>query len=216
MPVVLFNQFKYFFNLFFLMIALSQIIPALRVGFLISFVAPLVFVLAVTMVKEWYDDSQRAQKDLAVNEASYLTLDFEGGVFKPMQSQHLKVGDYVVLHPNERAPADLVLLWTSDPSGSLFIRTDQLDGETDWKVRRPMTSTQTSLGTPGPDEHWLQPLYKFQDQRGAVIYSEEPSKLIYEYLGLYEREDPVTKNVAKEPLSLENTMWANTVLASQH
>jgi hypothetical protein len=47
-----------------------------------------------------------------------------------------------------------------------------------------------------------------------MIYSEEPSKLIYDYLGLYERMDPLTRNVAKEPLSLENTMWANTVLAS--
>lgn len=50
-----------------------------------------------------------------------------------------------MLHPNERAPADMVLLWTSDPNGSLFIRTDQLDGETDWKVKRPLTSTQTHI-----------------------------------------------------------------------
>lgn len=31
-PVVLFNQFKFFFNLFFLMIAVSQFIEILRVG----------------------------------------------------------------------------------------------------------------------------------------------------------------------------------------
>ena len=31
-PVVLFNQFKFFFNLFFLIIALSQFIKVLRVG----------------------------------------------------------------------------------------------------------------------------------------------------------------------------------------
>lgn len=56
MPLVLFNQFKFFFNLFFLLVALSQIIEALRVGFLISFVAPLVFVVTITMTKEAYDD----------------------------------------------------------------------------------------------------------------------------------------------------------------
>lgn len=55
-PVVLYNQFKFFFNLFFLLVALSQIIEALRVGFMISFVAPLVFVIAITMIKEGYDD----------------------------------------------------------------------------------------------------------------------------------------------------------------
>ena len=31
-PVVLFNQFKFFFNLFFLLICLSQFIPPLKVG----------------------------------------------------------------------------------------------------------------------------------------------------------------------------------------
>jgi phospholipid-translocating ATPase len=66
-PIVLFNQFKYFFNLFFLLIALSQILPPLRVGFLISFVAPLVFVLAVTMIKEFYDDRSRYLKDTEIN-----------------------------------------------------------------------------------------------------------------------------------------------------
>jgi len=31
-PVVLFNQFKFFFNFFYLIIALSQFIPVLKVG----------------------------------------------------------------------------------------------------------------------------------------------------------------------------------------
>ena len=31
-PVVLYHQFKYFFNLFYLLIALSQFVPALKVG----------------------------------------------------------------------------------------------------------------------------------------------------------------------------------------
>ena len=47
----------------------------------------------------------------------------------------LQVGDLVLLHKDQRVPADLVLLRTTDRSGSCFIRTDQLDGETDWKLR---------------------------------------------------------------------------------
>lgn len=34
-----------------------------------------------------------------------------------------------------QVPADLVLLRTTEKSGASFIRTDQLDGETDWKLR---------------------------------------------------------------------------------
>jgi len=32
LPLVLFNQFKFFFNLFFLLTALSQFVPALQTG----------------------------------------------------------------------------------------------------------------------------------------------------------------------------------------
>ena len=54
----------------------------------------------------------------------------------------MKVGDIIKIHHNERIPADLVLLHTTEKSGSIFIRTDQLDGETDWKLRKAITVTQ--------------------------------------------------------------------------
>jgi len=115
LPLVLFNQFKFFFNMFFLLIALSQIVPGLRVGFLISFVGPLVFVLGVTLVKEFLDDHARAKKDSQINNNKYLTVKLGGGLLQKTAAKNLKVGDIVVLNPNEAAPADLCLLWTSDP-----------------------------------------------------------------------------------------------------
>ena len=48
----------------------------------------------------------------------------------------------------------------------------------------------------------------------AVVYCEEPTKQIYDFTGLYQIEDE-NGMITKEPLTLENTMWANTVLASQ-
>lgn len=32
LPIVLYEQFKFFFNLYFLLVALSQFVPALRIG----------------------------------------------------------------------------------------------------------------------------------------------------------------------------------------
>jgi phospholipid-translocating ATPase len=49
------------------------------------------------------------------------------------------------VNSNERVPADIGLLYTTDKSGSVFIRTDQLDGETDWKVRRPISFTHSKM-----------------------------------------------------------------------
>jgi len=42
---------------------------------------------------------------------------------------------------NERIPADLIILAASDVEGAVFIKTDQLDGETDWKLRKSVSIT---------------------------------------------------------------------------
>lgn len=73
-PIVLFNQFKFFYNLFFLVIALSQFVPVLKVGYTFTYIAPLVFVLLITMVKEAVDDLGRWQKDKALNNKMYEYL----------------------------------------------------------------------------------------------------------------------------------------------
>lgn len=76
-PLVLFNQFKFFFNLFFLMVSLSQFMESLRVGFLFTFLAPLMFVLLLTMAKEAYDDYKRYQRDKIMNLKHYKKIDRE-------------------------------------------------------------------------------------------------------------------------------------------
>jgi phospholipid-translocating ATPase len=56
-------------------------------------------------------------------------------------SADMKVGDIIKVLHNERVPADLLLLFTTEKSGGVFIRTDQLDGETDWKLRKAVGMT---------------------------------------------------------------------------
>lgn len=56
LPLLLYNEFKFFFNMFFLLIALTQFIPFLKVGLLVTYVAPLGIVLLITCFKEAYDD----------------------------------------------------------------------------------------------------------------------------------------------------------------
>ena len=59
-------------------------------------------------------------------------------------SATLTVGDIVKVNQNERFPADCLLLYTTEKTGSVFIRTDQLDGETDWKLRKAVAATQSA------------------------------------------------------------------------
>ena len=137
-PKILYEQFKFFFNLYFLLVALSQAIPALRIGYLSSYIVPLAFVLTVTMSKEALDDIQRRRRDRESNNELYEVLSKS----QLVPSKDLKVGDLIKIGKGARAPADLVLLQSSEPSGEIFIKTDQLDGETDWKLRIACPLTQ--------------------------------------------------------------------------
>lgn len=215
LPLVFYEQFKFFFNLYFLLVALSQFVPALKIGesghlsfslaayrqlgFIATYVAPLAFVLCVTMGKEAYDDYQRHLRDKEANSFRYRILnraarledihDLESNdssiLTRAIPAARVTAGDLVVLEKNMRVPADMVLLKAmettavletstsqdlndnrpqSDGSsgransgsirdeaikseeqegGSCFVRTDQLDGETDWKLKVAVAKTQT-------------------------------------------------------------------------
>lgn len=198
LPVILFEQFKYFFNLYFLLVALSQFIPQLQVGFLFTYIAPLAFVLSITIGKEAWDDFKRYRRDKEANGQMYMRLTPLGR--EPISSADIKVGQLIILETNQRVPADMLLLKTTEKSGGSFIRTDQLDGETDWKLRRSVNCCQK-----------LQSDELIATMEGQV-YAEKPKKDIYSFIGNFTKMDTTGKEV--ESISVENTLWSNTVIAS--
>lgn len=315
LPVTLYNEFSFFFNMYFLLVALSQIIPALRIGYLSTYIAPLAFVLCITMGKEAYDDIDRRRRDNEANSEEYHVLRFsEPGNYtrnskprRPLKSEtvrrkprkvqgerhdltdiqednedgeqptsvvqeisrkskDLRVGDVLKLTKGQRVPADVVILQchstegattnpsvdeptepeeeetllafeegessssakgkaperipsqndhaNSGPSGETFIRTDQLDGETDWKLRLASPLTQSIA------------LEEFVRLR---ITAGKPDKKVNEFVGTVELmptrqaatsqqalSDGESSSDAKSAaLSIDNTAWANTVIASQ-
>ncbi|XP_068951101.1 probable phospholipid-transporting ATPase IIB isoform X5 [Petaurus breviceps papuanus] len=160
-PGVLYEQFKFFLNLYFLVVSCSQFVPALKIGYLYTYWAPLGFVLAVTMIREAVDEFRRFQRDKEMNSQLYSKLTIRG---------------------------------------SCFIRTDQLDGETDWKLKVAVSCTQRlpALGD----------LFSIS----AYVYAQKPQLDIHCFEGTFTRED--SDPPIHESLSIENTLWASTVVAS--
>ncbi|RZF36513.1 hypothetical protein LSTR_LSTR008848 [Laodelphax striatellus] len=99
LPKVLFQQFKFFLNLYFLLMAMSQFIPELRLGYLYTYWGPLCFVLMVTISREAVDDFRRHQRDNEVNSQKYkrLVRARDGSVITELvPSSKLCVGDLVL------------------------------------------------------------------------------------------------------------------------
>uniref|UniRef100_A0A8C4FU83 Phospholipid-transporting ATPase n=1 Tax=Denticeps clupeoides TaxID=299321 RepID=A0A8C4FU83_9TELE len=198
LPGVLFNQFKYFFNLYFLLLACSQFVNELRLGALYTYWVPLGFVLIITIVREAVEEVRCFLRDKEVNSQIYSKLSTRGTV--KVKSSSIQVGDLIIVEKNQRVPADMIFLRTSEKNGSCFLRTDQLDGETDWKLRLPVSCTQRL------------PTAADLLQIRSYVYAEEPNIDIHNFIGTFTREDgdpPVN-----ESLSIENTLWASTVIAS--
>uniref|UniRef100_A0A5F5PPM0 Phospholipid-transporting ATPase n=1 Tax=Equus caballus TaxID=9796 RepID=A0A5F5PPM0_HORSE len=80
LPGVLFNQFKYFFNLYFLLLACSQFVPEMRLGALYTYWVPLGFVLAVTIIREAVEEIRCYLRDKEVNSQVYSRLTARGTV----------------------------------------------------------------------------------------------------------------------------------------
>lgn len=326
LPRTLYNEFSFFYNLYFLLVALSQIIPPFRIGYLSTYVAPLAFVLMITLGKEALDDIGRRKRDAEANKEEYTVLRLQDTTQKrpnkatrkmaskmhsknikgkglssnrtrldaieeeeesmggdhtdylsniemdeiQIKSRDLNVGDILKLGKDQRVPADLVILKSyaaesavtasspvaspsigsesllvtsedqlttevpkSEPSpkprmanvetsssadagvGETFLRTDQLDGETDWKLRLASPFTQSL------------------DPRGftrIIIVAAKPDKKVHEFFGTIEYTPHVSSpktptgnndhsqliapSVQNAPLTIDNTAWANTVLAS--
>ncbi|EPX70673.1 P-type ATPase [Schizosaccharomyces octosporus yFS286] len=180
LPKCLFEQFRYFYNMYFLLVSLSQLIPPLKIGYLSTYIAPLIFVLMITLTKEAIDDLKRRRRDSYANNEIYIVNN------NPCTAQNIQVGDVVLISKDQRVPADMVLMHTS-VGNEAFIRTDQLDGETDWKLRIPC-SNQYSHG---------------------IIHADSPIKSVHHFYGTF------TLNDNRRPLTVDNTLWANTVLASE-
>ncbi|XP_015780341.1 PREDICTED: probable phospholipid-transporting ATPase IIB, partial [Acropora digitifera] len=114
-------------------------------------------------------------------------------------SSAIKVSDLIIVEKDQRVPADMVFLRTSEKNGACFLRTDQMDGETDWKLRLTVAACQRL------------PCDADMLNISASVYAEKPQKDIHSFVGTFTRYDGERTEI---PLSIENTMWANTVIAS--
>ena len=88
-----------------------------------------------------------------------------------------------------------MLLHTTEKSGTVFIRTDQLDGETDWKLRKAVALTNN-----------VTPINLLKRRDDLIMYANPPNDQIYDFKG-YMTNGIDEETSQKEPLSLENTLW---------
>ncbi|KAK7294382.1 hypothetical protein RJT34_17271 [Clitoria ternatea] len=176
-PKALFEQFRRVANIYFLLAACLSASPISPFSPL-SMIAPLAFVVGLSMAKEALEDSRRFLQDVKVNHRK-VNHHKGNGVFGSRSWQNIMVGDVVKVEKDQFFPADLLLLSSSYEDGICYVETMNLDGETNLKVKRSLEAT-LSLDN---DE-------VFKDFNG-IIHCEDPNPNLYTFVGNFEYERQV-------------------------
>lgn len=108
LPGFFYNQFKYFFNFYYLCLCLSQFVEELKIGFLFTYIGPLAFVLFLSLFNEVVDEVTKYLRDFEANNEKYEIV--EDGLLVTCRSGDLQVGDIIVLEEGRRVPADVIIL----------------------------------------------------------------------------------------------------------
>ncbi|XP_069492689.1 phospholipid-transporting ATPase VA [Ambystoma mexicanum] len=136
LPKNLFEQFHRLANVYFVFIALLNFVPSVNAFKPELALAPVLFILAVTALKDLWEDYRRYRSDTEINHMDCLVYSRNDRKYVERYWKDVQVGDFVQLRCNEIVPADILMLSSSDPDGLCHIETANLDGETNLKQRQ--------------------------------------------------------------------------------
>ncbi|XP_051563477.1 phospholipid-transporting ATPase VA-like [Myxocyprinus asiaticus] len=140
LPKNLFEQFHRFANVYFVFIALLNFVPVVNAFQPELALAPVVFILSVTAIKDLWEDYRRHRSDKEINHMDCLVYSRSEKRYVEKYWKEVRVGDFIRLRCNEILSADVLLLSSSDPDRLCHIETATLDGETNLKQRQVVRS----------------------------------------------------------------------------
>ena len=127
LPKALFYQFKRFSTIYFIITAVLNMIPAISPLYSAVSLLPVIIVLAISLIREGYEDYQRTKFDRSQN--NILVTVYRNNIWTEASSKTLCIGEIVYVKQNEIFPADLVIIDSSLPEGICYVETASLDGE---------------------------------------------------------------------------------------
>ncbi|XP_019744389.1 phospholipid-transporting ATPase VD isoform X1 [Hippocampus comes] len=135
-PMNLFQQFHRAANLYFLFLILLNWVPVVEAFQKEITMIPLLVVLTVIAVKDALEDYRRYLSDKKINNRIVQVYCGKQNAYIGKRWKDVQVGDFIRLSCNDVIPADILLLYSSDPHGICYIETANLDGETNLKQRQ--------------------------------------------------------------------------------
>ncbi|XP_030074451.1 phospholipid-transporting ATPase IK isoform X2 [Microcaecilia unicolor] len=172
-PLNLFEQFHQACNLYFLFCLILQTFPDIASIPWFIILIPLVVLLLIKGIKDLSDDITRHRSDASINNRPCEILRDKS--FCKKKWKDIQVGDIVRLWNDDFVPADLLLLYSSEPNSLCYVETADIDGETNLKFRQALMATHEGLST-----------LPAQASFDGKVICEEPNSSMHTFIGILE------------------------------
>ncbi|KAK2493997.1 hypothetical protein MC885_009288 [Smutsia gigantea] len=197
----IFEQLHRFANLYFVGIVILNFVPVVNAFQPEMSTVPVCVILAVTAIKDAWEDLRRYKSDKVINNSECLIYNRKEQSYVQKCWKDVHVGDFIQMQCNEIIPADILLLFSSDPSGICHLETANLDGETNLKQRRVVK---------GFSRQDMQ----FEPERFRnTIVCEKPNNRLNKFKGYMEHPDQTRTSFSSESLLLRGCTIRNTEVA---
>jgi phospholipid-translocating P-type ATPase (flippase) len=190
----LFEQFQRAANVYFVFIAILQIIPGISPTGRFTTIMPLAFVMFVSLLKDAFEDYKRHVLDDQLNN-SIATIWKEGKGWTTVCWKDITVGNLMRIDKGQTFPADVIILSTSEAEGLCYIETSSLDGETNLKIRKSVAAAYAIFDGERPD--------KFH----CICHHELPNNRLENFSG-----SMLVDGVRKVPLTAESVLLRGAAL----
>ncbi|XP_049487958.1 phospholipid-transporting ATPase VD isoform X1 [Panthera uncia] len=197
-PRNLFEQFHRAANLYFLFLAVLNWVPLVEAFQKEITMLPLVVVLTIIAIKDGLEDYRKYKIDKQINNLVTKVYSRKEKKYVDQCWKDVAVGDFIRLSCNEVIPADMVLLFSTDPDGICHIETSGLDGESNLKQRQVVRGYAEQDSEVDPE--------KFSSK----IECESPNNDLNRFRGYLEHSNRERVGLSKENLLLRGCTIRNT------
>lgn len=197
-PRNLFEQFHRAANLYFLFLVVLNWVPLVEAFQKEITMLPLVVVLTIIAIKDGLEDYRKYKIDKQINNLTTKVYSRKERKYMDCCWKNVTVGDFIRLSCNEIIPADMVLLFSTDPDGICHIETSGLDGESNLKQRQVVRGCAEQDSEVDPE--------KFSSR----IECESPNNDLSRFRGFLEHSNKERVGLSKENLLLRGCTIRNT------
>ncbi|XP_023561755.1 probable phospholipid-transporting ATPase VD isoform X2 [Octodon degus] len=185
-------------NLYFLFLVVLNWVPLVEAFQKEITMLPLVVVLTIIAIKDGLEDYRKYKIDKHINNLVTKVYSRKEKKYLDCCWKDVTVGDFIRLSCNEIIPADMVLLFSTDPDGICHIETSGLDGESNLKQRQVVRGYAEQDSEVDPEKFY------------SRIECESPNNDLSRFRGFLEHSNKQRVGLNKENLLLRGCTIRNT------